>query len=212
MNIGGIIGGTIAAIIGAAAWAAIAYFGQMEIAYLALGIGFIVGLGVSAGSQSGGFGAAAVAIVLTVLSIVGGKYAAVTLAVRDFDASLPAFEMDDEGVKFRMANISIMEAGQDPSTLQFRNGKNYETAESIADLPAKLAKETQKEFDLMTETEIDEVKKEAEAEYHAIVSEIESQVTQEGFMASFSGFDILFFVLAIFTAGKVALNDVIDGE
>ena len=63
MNIGGIIGGTIAAIIGAAAWAALAFFGGIEVAYLALGIGFIVGLGVSAGSKSGGFGAAIVAVV-----------------------------------------------------------------------------------------------------------------------------------------------------
>lgn len=210
MNIGGIIGGTIAAIIGAAAWAAIAYFGKVEIGYLAWGIGLLVGLGVSAGSRTGGIGAAAVAIVLTILSLLGGKYAAVTLAVHDIDAMLPAFEMDDEGVKVRLANISVMDSGKEPSELEFRNGADYESAESLDDYPAKLARQIQREYDGMSEDEIEAVKQEAESEYNEFVAAFESAITQQGFMDSFSGFDIIFFLLGIFTAGKVALSDVID--
>ena len=211
MNIGGIIGGTIAAIIGAAAWAALAFFGGIEVAYLALGIGFIVGLGVSAGSKSGGFGAAIVAVVLTVLSLVGGKYAAVALAVNEMDSQLPAFEMKDDGVKMRIANISIKDSGQDPATLNYRNGKDYTNAESLNDLPADIAMNAQKEFDLLTEDEVDGIKEEAEAEYHEFVSTLEAKITEKAFMDSFSPFDILFFLLAIITAGKIALSDVVDG-
>lgn len=212
MNIGGLIGGSIAAIIGAAAWAAIAYFGGVEVAYLAWGIGLLVGLGVSAGSKSGGLGAAFLAVLLTVLSLVGGKYAAVMLAVHEMDAALPAFTMDDDGVKMRLASMSMQENGIDPTNLKFRNGKNYETVETINDLPANIAKEARNKFDDMTEYEVEEFKEEAEAEYHELISAVEAKITQDGFMNSFSGFDIIFFLLGVFTAGKVALSDVIDGE
>lgn len=212
MNIGGIIGGTIAAIIGAVAWAAIAYYGEVEIGYLAWGIGLLVGLGVSAGSRSGGIGAAAVAVVLTVLSLVGGKYAAVSLAVNELDSSIPAFEMDDDGVKMRMANLALMESGQDVSELKFRNGTDYDSAESLNDFPASIAKKIESKFDKLTTDEVDEIKTKAEAEYDQFVAAFEAEITQQGFMESFSGFDIIFFLLGIFTAGKVALSDVIDGN
>lgn len=212
MNIGGIIGGTIAAIIGAVAWAAIAHYGKVEIGYLAWGIGLLVGLGVSAGSRSGGIGAAAIAVVLTVLSLVGGKYAAVSLAVGELDASLPAFEMDDEAVKMRIASTSLMESGQDISKMKFRNGTDYETAESLDDFPEKIAEKARSEFDQMTPDEVNETKEKAEAEYHQIVAAFESEIMQQGFLDSFSGFDIIFFLLGIFTAGKVALSDVISGD
>ena len=107
MNIGGIIGGTIAAIIGAVIWGAIAFYGKVEIGYLAIGIGLLVGFGVSAGSRSGGVGAAAIAVILTVLSLVGGKYAAVQMAVMDVHSQIPAFEMTDEDLKTRTANEAI---------------------------------------------------------------------------------------------------------
>ena len=157
-------------------------------------------------------GAAAVAVLLTVLSLLGGKYAAVKLAVRGIDAAIPAFNMEDEDVKIRMADISIRESGQDPSMLKFRNGTSFETAESLKDYPPKIAKGIEKSFKQMSVEEIETVKEEAEAEYDQIVSAFESEATKRGFADSFSAFDILFFLLGIFTAGKVALSDVIDGS
>ena len=214
MNIGRVICGTIAAIAGAVVWAAIAYCGNVEIGYLAWGIGLLVGLAVSFGSKSGGIGAAAIAVVLTILSLVGGKYATVQLLVsNEFDIEIPEFVMNDEDMQYRLAVDSIrddLDAGKKP---KFRNGKNLETATELDDLPAKAVATVKKQFGLMTEQEKETRREEFKKEYElalAAFSEYRGEVTNEAFLHSFSPFDIIFFLLGIVTAGKVAMSDVID--
>ena len=210
MNIGGIIGGTIAAVIGAVVWGAIAFYGEVEIGWLAIGIGFLVGLGVSAGSRSGGIGAALIAVVLTVLSLVGGKYAAVQMAVHKLHNEIGTFEMTDDILKLRLANEQVDLAMTAGKQLRFRNGKNYDNAESLSDFPAEIAKTAQRQFDAMSEDERTAKKEAVEREYNEVIGAFEANIAQEGFASSFGPMDIVFFLLAILAAGKVALSDVID--
>ncbi|MDB2687491.1 hypothetical protein N9Y42_09800 [Mariniblastus sp.] len=210
MNIGGIIGGTIAAVIGAVVWGAIAFYGEVEIGWLAIGIGFLVGLGVSAGSRSGGIGAALIAVVLTVLSLVGGKYAAVQMAAHKLHTEIGTFEMTDEILKLRLANEQVDLAMTAGKQLRFRNGKNYDNAESLSDFPAEIAKTAQRQFDAMSEDERTAKKEAVEREFEEIVGAVEADFAQKGLAASFGPMDIVFFLLAILAAGKVALSDVID--
>jgi hypothetical protein len=203
MNIGGIIGGTIAAIIGAVVWAAIAYYGKVEIGYLALGVGFLVGLGVSAGSRSGGIGAAFIAVVLTVLSLLAGKYAAVAMEVNAIDSELQAIQISDEDFTFMAANDLVREKMESGETVEFLNGKNFETAEELADYPTDILAAAKAGVSEMT----DEDKKRI---HDNIIGAFENDITQEGFFESFGPIDILFFVLAVFAAGKMALSDVVD--
>jgi len=64
--------GLAVGVLGAVAWAAIAYFGDLEIGWLAWGIGAGVGAAVRAGHGHGlGLGIAAAAI--TLCSILGGR-------------------------------------------------------------------------------------------------------------------------------------------
>ncbi|MBL4810317.1 MAG: hypothetical protein JKY43_09725 [Phycisphaerales bacterium] len=68
--VGAIIGGAI----GAAVWAAISHFTGYEIGYVAIGVGFICGIGAVIGSGGeGGAWSGTVAIVVTLLAIVTGK-------------------------------------------------------------------------------------------------------------------------------------------
>ncbi|MBN4052614.1 hypothetical protein JYT82_00715, partial [bacterium AH-315-K20] len=73
-----IIAGCVAAVIGAAIWAAVAYYAHFEIGWIAWIIGAMVGGAVfaTAGDQAGmmtGVGAAVIAIA----GVVGGKYVSI---------------------------------------------------------------------------------------------------------------------------------------
>lgn len=77
-----VVSGGIAALIGAAIWAAIGYFTEREIGWIAWGVGGLVGFAVAAGSQgfagpTTGIGAA----VMSAFSILLGKFLIVRLVV-----------------------------------------------------------------------------------------------------------------------------------
>jgi len=82
--------GVIAALVGALAWAALAYFSGYEVGYLAWGIGLAVGFAIA---RLGGHGTAtgATAAVLTVLAIFSGKLLATQVLVeKELSESLNA--------------------------------------------------------------------------------------------------------------------------
>lgn len=75
------IAGALAAAVGAAVWGGIAYVGNVEIGWLAIGIGFLVGIAVLVAGrgvtpQFGVLGAG-----LALLGVLGGKYVAVVAFV-----------------------------------------------------------------------------------------------------------------------------------
>ena len=75
MNVtAGVIATVIAGLVGAAIWGGIAYFANVEIGYVAWGIGLLVGF--AGRAACGGVGHVAVAgsaVLMTMLAIVGGK-------------------------------------------------------------------------------------------------------------------------------------------
>jgi len=79
----GMVAGLIAAIIGSLLWAAIAFYANFEIGYLAWGIGLGVGFAVAFASTGGGPVAGVMAVVLTTLSILGGKYLSIQWSIAD---------------------------------------------------------------------------------------------------------------------------------
>jgi len=206
MNVGGIVCGVIAAVIGAVVWAAVAFYANVEIGYLAWGIGLLVGLGVSLGSRTGGVGAALVAVVLTALSILGGKYVGVRMAVeRGFQEAMEEFQVDDDFIVMGFAANAVADAEAAGKRFKFRNGANSETASSLEDYPQEIVEQAKAEFGSLTEQE----QREAIEVADNYMQEALAGGVNEGFMASFSPFDLLFFGLGIFTAAKVALSDVI---
>ena len=118
--IGAVIGGAI----GAAIWAAIAYFTGYEIGWIAWGIGVLVGMGASISPmESGGGGAitGAMAAIVAMASITGGKYAASHYAVQDalgnFTQSKPytLMDIDDQWFNTNVADAhcqEIIDAGE----------------------------------------------------------------------------------------------------
>lgn len=78
-NLGlGIIGGTVGGFIGAVTWAAITYFTESQIGLLAIGVGFLVGLGVSKLGKG----------LDKIFGIIGGIIALVSVVLGNFLATL----------------------------------------------------------------------------------------------------------------------------
>lgn len=88
--------GIVAGVIGAAIWAAIAYFLNVEVGYVAWGIGGLVGFAVAKGGDGeGSTNNAIFAVVVTVLSIVGGKYAVLEISFAQELAGIEMLSVDD---------------------------------------------------------------------------------------------------------------------
>ena len=81
----GALGGAIAAAVGAAAWGLIVWVTDYEIGFAAVGIGLLVGWAVlMASGRRKGFPLQIIAVLLSVMGILVGKYVAVYLVLRDF--------------------------------------------------------------------------------------------------------------------------------
>jgi len=73
----GAVAGAIAAAVGAAVWAGIVYYAQMEIAWIAIGIGFLVGFAVRTAGRGVTPKFGILGALLSLLSVVCGKYFAI---------------------------------------------------------------------------------------------------------------------------------------
>jgi hypothetical protein len=116
-----ILGGLLAAIIGGAVWGGIAIFTGYEVGYVALGVGFLCGMGVvmfTGGKK--GMPLQMIAIVASVLGIVIGKYVSFFEAVKgvvaeekgaEAVAEMSMFSMDM--VQFFGDNLTAMASGMD---------------------------------------------------------------------------------------------------
>src|SRR6188768_854403 len=82
--LGALVGGSIGAAIGGVVWALVAYFGHVEVGWIAWGVGLAAGAGASIGAKGqGGPQAGVLAAVLAVVAILGAKYAVVSMFVNE---------------------------------------------------------------------------------------------------------------------------------
>jgi len=207
--IGGLIFGVIAGIAGALIWAAIAYYVNMEIGLLAWGIGAGVGFAMAMGSKNMGLVPAVAAGIITIASLCGGKYLAVHFSMSEFDKQVAEEqpEWTDDAIIFRIAydnTTALIDSGQD---IEWQNGATLDTVESIEDYPPEVLSDAEEQFDNMAPEARAAIKAELTAEYDQFIAAARSQIANEGFFASFGLFDIIFFLLGIFTAGKIAYGD-----
>lgn len=136
--VGGLIGGAIAGLLGAIAWAAVGYFTNYELGILAWGIGVLVGFGAKLGSQrEGGPALGLVAALIAVGSILLGKWMWVSLMLGS--------SFDDEYMIADVAGIIIeerREAGQPVPPL-----RSPETSKTIKEMyPGDLWREAERRW------------------------------------------------------------------
>ena len=208
---GGVVGGVVGGVIGAGIWAGISYFTGIEIGWVAWGVGGLVGLGCSWGSRGGGAVLGCMAVVITLLAIAGGKYAAVHLMIRnevgseqEFLQSTLATLQDDEVVVSYMADEIIEAMEVQGQTIEWPAGTDPNEASGESDYPPAVWSQASTRWEQMSAQERDEYREQLAGQIRVGVRAFFSDVSSRGFLASFGAMDLLFFALAVVTAFRIA--------
>lgn len=200
-----IITGVIAGLVGAGVWAAISHFGNVEIGWIAIGIGAFVGFAVGASAAHEASAATgAIAVVIAVLSIVGGKWAAVELDAREaFAKGMELVDFTDETFIVQFADETYFEWQDAGRNVQFPRGSDIDSASSEEEYPQELWREAEARWDALGPDGQEQMREDLDSEVKgAFRAEIKSR-KMDAFKASFGLLDILFFGLAIVAAFKL---------
>lgn len=205
-----VVFGLVAGAVGALAWAAVAFLTEYEIGWIAWGIGALVGWAVAAANREGARPATAagvLAVAITVLAMVAGKYAAVQLVVPTDEELVGMFLegfADDEYVISFLADDVAAEIQSAGGSVQWPEGVNPQNAASEVEYPPDVWAEAEARWGAMTVGEREDFREarrsQTRAEVEANLPAIRAMVTRGDFLGSFSPMDLIFFGLGIVTA------------
>jgi hypothetical protein len=199
-----ILGGLIGGFAGAFVWGLITYGTHTEISWIAWGIGALVGIGVriAAGEDAGEL-SGATAVVLALLSVLGGKYFATELMVRSVTASTTELGTmsEEDMIGFHARQICEERAAQGTPVV-FANGKTLNDADR-SDYPPEVITAAMQKWNALTPDERKRQTAEREQEFRELMSSVTGAIRQQAFTASFSPYDLLWFGLAAFTAFRI---------
>lgn len=202
----GIVAGIIAGIAGAAVWAIVAAVTGFEIGWIAWGIGAGVGAGVAWGSE-GSPAMGVLAVVISVLAIVAGKFITVEMVLsREMGgakAEIAQMLESEEYLISWMADIVIADIQESGGTVSWPAGVDPEEASTKAEYPKEIWARAEQSWSALTLEEKEEFKVDVQEQIEESMNMYAADVRNDGFLASFGVMDALFFLLAIGTAYKI---------
>jgi hypothetical protein len=202
--------GGVAGAIGAAIWAAVALTTHYESGWVAWGIGLLVGLAVRMAShkdEGSGFFPGIVAVMLAILAIVAGKYAAVHFMIEQavgnaaVDPKKPG--PTDADMIANIADEVVDEFEEAKKPLNWPPGVNPEDAHKPEEFPKEVWTEAKARWESKPAAERETLKSRAKQQGAVLLNNVKDQIRQEAFKQSFGLYDIIFFLLAVATAFKV---------
>ncbi|MHB1157218.1 MAG: hypothetical protein ACYC26_10315 [Phycisphaerales bacterium] len=209
----GALFGVIAGIVGAAAWAVIAYYANLEIGWLAWGIGAAVGAavgfgcGVAANPMSGGLAAG-----IAILSIVAGKYVTVSMmADREINADQMYHDwtnkLDNEEYLISWIADDVANSWEkDGKQVQWPSGVDRDRAEHQADYPPTVWAHASAVWQKMNAEEKQKHRQVVAGillKMRDRLGEVKAAAMKEAFQNSFGVLDIVFFFLGAATAWRL---------
>lgn len=206
------LGGMIGGLVGSAVWAALGYFFHIQIGWLAWGVGALAGIGALKLSGRDGeplIGAAAV--LAAMLSVTIGKYGTVYFVSQQFFSTLSQATQDpvtDDTLIVLLAEEEldrIQEMGKS-SNLQWPAGMDRESASAPGDYPRNVETAARAKLKAMPNDERETWRAKVEADTKMFIAAAPS-FTFDVFLASFTIFDILWFILAAVTSYKIGAAD-----
>lgn len=204
----GVLYAATAGLIGAVLWGLIAYYADMELGLLAWGIGVGVGLAMMAGAQEkAGMQSGVLALGIAGASILGGKYFMVEMVFSDFaadwDDEIARLKSDDQYAISWVADDVVLEYDEQGKALNYPPGANHEEPQSSADYPADVWREAEKRWLAMSLQEQDDFRASVIEFQKTTYAEFSSEMKTEGFLSTFSFYDVLWFGLGGFSAFKL---------
>ncbi len=199
----GIAGG----VAGAVLWGIIVAATGFEIGWIAWGIGALVGAGVAWGS-AGGAAWGVVAVIISVLSILGGKVVAMEIVldkeVKSVSADVSSrIDSDPEFVVSWLADAIVVKMDEQGKTINWPQDADPENPQGAGDYPPEVWSQAQSQWDAMDAQKKEEFKETIRRQANDNVKMMANSIKSEGFLASFGPMDIVFFLLAIATAYKI---------
>jgi hypothetical protein len=203
----GIVAGILCGVAGAVLWGVIAAFTGYEIGWIAWGIGALVGAGIAWG-MDGGTVPGVLAVVISILAILGGKFVALEMVVgkelKNANSGLSSLiETNEEYVISWLADEIVIKMEEQGVTVQWPGGEAPETPQAEADYPRDVWAKAKWAWEGMSDEEKQEFKKVVHEQALKNVNEMAASYREEGFLASFGAIDVIFFLLAIVTAYKI---------
>lgn len=199
--LGGLAGGAA----GAAVWAGTAYFLEVEVGWIAWLAGVLVGVGVRIAAQGerppeAGWIAAAIALV----AIAAGKYATVELAISEIAWADELQITPEQAVASIATEIAAARGVEDEIMRAVGEAEGEEPVDLERLFPPDIWQEASRRWERLgpegQRTKVAEIEEAALQAQDAI----KGIVRREGFLASFSPYDILWALLAIGSAFKIA--------
>lgn len=210
MRIGATIGGGLAGgLIGAALWACFSYFTNYEIGWIAWGVGVLVGIGVRLGGQDWqGAGPGSAAVVIAILAIAGGKYAAASMV-----SPLPINDKPPaEVIKVQIAREIVKEKqlARVPInwTMPAATQEQVDFMMTHGLIPSEIKQEADKRWNELGEQVQNEMIAE-ERQSRRELNQLFSELNRQQVFSNLGAFDFLFVGLASLTAYKIGsgIND-----
>lgn len=198
-----------AALFGVAIWAGIAHFFNMEIGLAAWGLGAMIGYAtVASVNFRGSLIIAVIAVVASVASIAGGKYAGAYLDVQAYIEEAGLNEATQEFILSYVADDVAAELEAKRIKLDWPKApsEDFDPYREV-DYPPMLWAEAERRWDTMTPEQQAVHTANANAGQMAFARVVQTEATMTNFKASFSGFDMLWFGFAVFTAFKLGIAD-----
>jgi len=173
----------------------------MELGFIAWGIGFAVGFGVRflAGDEAG-FRPGICAAIIALAAVMAGKYGAVELT---FHMVASTHKVQPEAIVAGMADEIIKDREAHGKPVTWPAGMNVEKATEAKDYPPDVWQEAQTTWDSFDSAEQQKRVAEAQENFNKIFAAVSSTAKSRAFRDSFSGFDILWFLLAVASAFKI---------
>jgi len=202
--LGAVVGGAVGAVI----WAAVSFYGNMEVGWIAWGIGVLVGLGVRKAMKPEqlnvriGLLAGAVAL----LAVAVGKYASVYMAIES--ARAQPITMTDELAISYLADDVIKERLDSGGEVAWPHGEPGEELDSEDDYPADVWAEGKSRWSEMGPGGQGEYKVKLKTQIRENFDRFAPEMQMQGFASSFEAIDLLFLGLAVYTAFRLGSSTV----
>lgn len=200
-----IVAATIGGLAGAAIWAAITYFTGYEVGWIAWGIGALVGAAVrmAAGEETGA-ALGIVAVLASILAIVGGKYTAVYFLVeKAFQEGEAELTITADLMQEVLAGEIVEEWQAVGRELTWPEVSDPEEAPASDRYPNDVWQEAQQRWAALSSDEQQKRVDEHTLKMREFTGLMRDAIAKEGFKDSFSPIDIIFFALAVFTAFRL---------
>ncbi len=205
-----IIGGLIGALVGGTIWVLLGYYANVEVGYVAWGIGILVGIGVRYAAHMDGQEDSAVQGILAagiaLGAVMAAKYAVFVLTVTiPINSALSDFESVDEEDGYLMTMLAdrvVDEYDEKGRRLNWPTGSSIETAQVAADYPPGIWKEAENRFGKLTDEERAEFAEERKANLQLFRDTLAAEMPT--FLDTFSPYDALWIFLAVASAFRLA--------